>query len=76
MTTRYSALQMLAAKAMGTDDVKLTRLMQSRCAVALRGQRDEGTEVCRGAGPVRALDPRTMMLKAESRVPKYLQRAN
>jgi hypothetical protein len=41
MTTRDIALQMLAARAMDTDDVKLMRLMRSRCAVALRGQRDK-----------------------------------
>lgn len=43
MTTRDIALQMLADRAMDTDDVKLMRLMRSRCAVALRGQRDKGT---------------------------------
>src|SRR5688572_2536434 len=42
MTTRDIALQMLADRAMDTDDVKLMRLMRSRCAVALRGQRDKG----------------------------------
>ena len=42
MTTRDIALQMLAERAMDVGDMKLMRLMRSRCAVALRGQRDKG----------------------------------
>ena len=42
MTTRDIALQMLAERAMDAGDMKLMRLMRSRCAVALRGQRDKG----------------------------------
>ena len=42
MTTRDMALQMLAERAMDVGDMKLMRLMRSRCAVALRGQRDKG----------------------------------
>jgi hypothetical protein len=39
MTTWDIALQMLAGRAMDTDDLKLMRLMRSR---VLRGQRDKG----------------------------------
>jgi hypothetical protein len=42
MTTRDIGLQMLADRAMDTSDMKLMRLMRSRCAVALRLQRDKG----------------------------------
>ena len=42
MTTRDIALKMLAERAMDVGDMKLMRLMRSRCAVALRGQRDKG----------------------------------
>jgi hypothetical protein len=42
MTTRDIALQMLSDRALDVGDMKLMRLMRSRCAVALRLQRDKG----------------------------------